>query len=477
MALGPAIVIGVGASFNPLAAAGLIVLVVAGILGLLYPFQTLVVGGFLHLGFLVSGSRIAFLANVSLDGLMGLVLLSVGGMAIAREPASLRYLREVWPATLFGALACVSVLWASARGLALRDASHYLYPLVMYAVARAHLRTRADVKDALKLLGRVAVIAIGLTLVTRAALGSSSLDAWSGVTRFNDSPQTYDLSIGQTVLMATAALAVLRTRGWRPRTRVMAGIVLAVAAGLITLTVARAYVFGLLSALVLVSVLPLTSRSTSARLSTIPRVVLAATVAFALGFGVLTTENAISRRMFWQPERVTSADILASPAMLLDPEVVVTSGRSNIWAPTIDAVQNNAMLGGGAGSTRAFFEKQPFGPAFQTMHGDYARVYAELGLIGVSLLVWLWGWLLTTGLRGLQGDRRTVLGVLAAAALVGGAVFGIVASLAYDVTAAIFGFLEYLLLAVALIRVDASRADPVGHLQDLDADRAFAVHA
>ena len=70
-----------------------------------------------------------------------------------------------------------------------------------------------------------------------------------------------------------------------------------------------------------------------------------------------------------------------------------TSGRINLWGATIESALKRPIVGQGLGSSQQLIESRF--PRLSHPHNDYLRVWHDLGLIGVFLLVtalgcWLW---------------------------------------------------------------------------------------
>lgn len=189
-------------------------------------------------------------------------------------------------------------------------------------------------------------------------------------------PNTYSLSSGPTVLF----MLLLIGRLFYLRKGLLITILMSlVASTIVIITITRSYIIGMVMAVVAL----LWTRARGGLLYLIAGVLAMYTI-FILA---ITKVELLSQRMFWSPETITFWGVFSNPTILLSEEWVRTSGRNSIWTYMISELhaQGTSLLGGGIGSTKFILMGGQIFKGTTVAHGDFAKYFAELGYIGISI--------------------------------------------------------------------------------------------
>lgn len=435
------------------ALAGLICLL---LFGLRHPAATLIVGGFLTLQFFDEVPLTLPFGTFSPLAIVAFSLLAIAALALVRAPGAIRAMREIWPFALLALLAVISILWANEPSFALREAIHYVYPVAFYAVMHAYIWVKGDPNSGLRVFRVTFLLGLVVTTVGRIVGSGGSYDLSAQAFRFVD-PGVYGMPIGLLVLGAVLNARYLEKKsGLGILSKLGVAAVIATASALVAATLTRAYIFGLLAALA--TFLWFNVRGRAPFLGT--RKLAIVGVALLTLIALLAFEGPIKRRMFWNPRSITLSDIRANPGLLVDADVVIMSGRATIWTTTTRAIEGGGLLGSGAGSTRAYLDGQPLGQGIRVMHGEFPRIWAEFGVLGLLAYALFLIWVFVVAALGVRRNRGSRVASLYATTLAGAA-FILVAGLAYDVITTSPGYTEYLLLFLGTARASEAKLLPL----------------
>jgi O-antigen ligase len=381
--------------------------------------------------------------GVSLDGVRNLFLFAVISLIawayflLSRRPVV--GLLESWPFLLFVLWAVLSSLWSLSISYTVRELVKLIYPIVLYLFARSALRNQPNTTELfqslISILGLFCIITFG-SLLVEVALGIRSYSL--GADRLLD--PLFGIHPAMAALYLFGELSgKLHVPHWR-----LNKVAIGCALLYLVLSLTRAYLFGAVAGLGAVVLL---------RSRRLLWWLVAIGVTLGAAILILTVDNPIKTRMFWQPEEVTLQTILDSPQILFSPEYVRFSGRTTFWRFLLAELHkpHGPWLGGGLGSARYALENGQIWGEIAVAHGSYAKYLAELGYIGFALFLFclLLGatWFGSKALRVAWPWVKVGYSVLC-----GGMVFLLVADIGYEVFDNGFDYLALLAVVYAITR-------------------------
>ncbi len=123
-------------------------------------------------------------------------------------------------------------------------------------------------------------------------------------------------------------------------------------------------------------------------------------------------------------------------------------GRLEMFSITSEIIADRPLLGHGIATWAPLYKVRAqglFGAGMRTPHNDYLLYAAEIGLIGLAVLLWTWGVQLAVAWK-IGGEHGMLLGMLGVAVIVGGMFNAILRDL-------VFGMPFMILLAIPLAGV------------------------
>ncbi|MEM7125473.1 MAG: hypothetical protein AAF702_04050 [Chloroflexota bacterium] len=400
-------------------------------------------------------NRINFVGGLSADGLRNMILLFVALMGVtlfaAQRSGKVPNVWRIWPYILFVFWAELSILWTTELSYTIRDGLKLVYPILFYILVSLVLRSDGDSKAWLQVLRRIlqffVILSCASALVSIIAnLGSLE---W-GVDRLHKLPFYMRSPVAISVIL-------LEFAGWRkiPDWRLNWPII-GMALMLVVMTITRSFIFSMaigIAAIFFVSVRQLHWQIASIALCV------------TLCLGVLTVDNPVKRRMFWEPDEITASFLLktmfTNPGrFLLDSQyveerVVRLAGRLRYWNILLTESRNRrpAILGSGLGSARPIMAVS----YYQTVsHGDYAKYLGELGYVGFSLFLFIYGLLLVWSWSWTYSKRLSAVGHTCAIVLFALTAVSVTVSIVYDIFFAAYDFQVIAILLIAILQTEIS---------------------
>jgi hypothetical protein len=410
-----------------------------------YLIAFLLFGGLLY--FTELSGRITILGNYNVDAIRNLILLILAffllGVSAVQRNNHLPNIKRIWPYLIFVFWAWLSVTWSVWPEYTIRDGLKLFYPILIYSLAHAFIRTEKSSHKLLGILRKILMIFTLISVISAAATIAFQLKSGNwlwGKSRLQDAP----LAIHPVVASLFVLLEISGWRkitGWRPQ-----WLLIALAVLYVSLSLTRAYVFGLL--LAVLGIIWVTSNRKTWRLMII---IFTVTAVFAL----LVVDTPLKRRMFWRPNEVTIQSVMTTaindPGRFLSEDYIKFSGRLHYWdyIATRASELRPLLIGAGLGSGRPIMQNSSFSDL--VTHGDYAKYLAELGFIGLVLFILLYFILFFWSLKlALKRDLAPVQQV-AAATLFAQLILAMVTSLVYDVFWLAFDFQAIAAVLVAII--------------------------
>ena len=347
---------------------------------------------------------------------------------------------------------CFTIAWSEDKLFALRDGANMIYPIIVYMFARASTDSAQSSDRLLRLLKLTLTVlgAVSLFFSVVYYFVSSSRGWWQpGASRLVDVP------FGIHPLVGTLFVA-LELAGYKrvPRWKVRWWLVLATT-GTVYLTLTRAYVVGFI--LALAAVFFARTRQRWAK----PVMALLGVAAIV---ALLSIDNPIKRRMFWQPKKITPVTLCRHLATgtLFNEDVIVYSGRIEYWKYLLGRARarSPAWMGAGVGAARSYMLGSPFA-AYP--HGDIARVLCDSGHLGLALFIVT---IVTAGLYSLAwagNEQLSPIGRTAAIGLVAQVVMTVVSGSVYDIFHSPYQNLIIAMILMAVLRSEIGvlrRGDP-----------------
>jgi O-antigen ligase len=348
--------------------------------------------------------------GIAAAGLLAGIGIAIGGLRVPRAPLAWAGLAML---TVFALWSSLSAAWsASPDGSWIAGNRAFAYA----AVAAIALLAAASVRRAALLTGvalfgvslLVALYALGGKVVPDLEIAGLSLDPGSEFARLRE-PIGYWNALG--LLLASGLLLgvglVLHANAWL---RLLAGAALAPLSVALYLTYSR----GALLALVLgLLVLVLTERRVTAAL---PRGRLLAGIALAVVAAIAVAALVREGGPSAAADRALQAFRQEAPSGAQEGRLLSVSGhgRSDYWRVAARIVERDPLLGEGAGGfERRWMQERSAANNARDAHNLYLETLAELGPVGLALLLVALGAPLT-GLRRARESSALVPAVTAA---------------------------------------------------------------
>ena len=357
----------------------------------------------------------------------------------------------IWPYILFVTWAELSILWTTEVGYTIRDGLKLVYPILFYFLVLLVLRSDSDGEAWLHVLRRVLrffVILSCISAVVSVLANLGSLE-W-GVDRLHKLPFYMRSPVATSFILLELA-GWRKIPNWRP-----SWLVVGMAFMLVVMTITRSFIFSMvigIAALYFVSVHQLRWQIASI------------TICLILCVGVLAVDNPVKRRMFWEPDEITASflikTMITNPGrFLLDSQyteerIVRLAGRLRYWNILLTESRNRrpAILGSGLGSARPIMAAS----YYQTVsHGDYAKYLGELGYVGFSLFLSIYGLLLVWSWKWTHSKRLSAVGRTCATILFALTAVSVTVSIVYDIFFAAYDFQVIAILLIAILQNEIS---------------------
>lgn len=278
---------------------------------------------------------------------------------------------------LFVIYAIISISWAASFSYALRDSFKMIFLLVFILVAREVL---IDVDKSIKLIDKIfSIIRILIVIHFISILLLYSRDIVSSLNFLKG----YEISNVKGYFALNTAFISVYIYYVLLIKRKSAKFVFPAVLGLIIilLTGSRTYILAFLAGLI----------TTFFRFEKgyVFKTVILLLLTYVLFVFCLSVYKPLKESMFWNPDQVTFVSVLAHPTMLVDENIVNTSGRFNVWRYLYKSLHsyNNSIIGGGIGGAKFVLKDGAISESTRFAHGEYAKYFAELGWIGLSFII------------------------------------------------------------------------------------------
>lgn len=400
-------------------------------------------------------NRMEITAGASLDAVRNLILilgafcsvLALAGVNNFKIPNLL----QIWPYLLFALWASLSILWADSKSYGIREGLKLIYPILVYLLARISLRKSSGKSLYLAIHVCLTIFCI-LSIIIASLIVLSELQKGSwvwGSSRLLKFPLAVTEPLAVTFILFEIA-------AWRklPKWRIQWWLVCAMII-YVLLSLTRSYIIALVFGIVII--FWSTWRNWFWKL-----IIVAGGIVTVLL--ILTVDNPIKSRMFWRPQEITISSLatytLTNPGILLSDDFIKTSGRFVYWNYLLERARDHhpAILGAGIGSSRPIMRISRFNA--EVAHSDFVTYLAELGYIGFSLFILMYGATLFWSLRKVDSRYLSPTGQASALSVLALLTFAIIGGLVYNVFWVSQSFLMIAIILIAIVQSEVKTTKP-----------------